>query len=489
MTKMTGFQLPSEGQSKTAVLTKMQSMRSKDVSWQDGKALSLVYFAGEEAAALIKEAYTLFFSENGLNPTAFPSLRQFETEVVSMSAALLGGDEQVVGNMTSGGTESILMAVITAREWARVHKPDVVKPEMVLGVTVHPAFEKAAHYFGVKAIHVPVGDDFRVDTDAMAAAITANTILLVGSAPAYPHGIVDPVQEIAALAVQHKILCHVNSCVGGFMLPFVCKLGYPVPNFDFQVPGVTSMSADLHKYGYAAKGASVILYRNREIRRHQLFAYLDWPGGIYASAAMSGTRPGGTIAAAWAILNYLGEAGYLEITERVMKTAVSIRTGIRQIEGLKIVGNPHMSIMAVASDTLNIYEVGDEMALRGWFIDRQQFPPTLHLTINQVHVTKAEQFLSDLAASTAKVRKPSLQKMSNSLIVKAANAATKVLPPAWVSKLTQNASILFGGDSGGIPQRSAAMYGMMGTLPNRGDIREVVLDLLEQFTRPPKQKK
>jgi len=483
------FQLPREGQSKTAVLTQMQSMRITDVSWQDGKALSLVYFAGEEAATLIKEAYTMFFSENGLNPTAFPSLRQFETEVVSMSAALLGGDEQVVGNMTSGGTESILMTVVTAREWARVNKPHITEPEMVLGVSVHPAFEKAAHYFGVTAVHVPVDDDFRVDVHAMAAAITPNTILLVGSAPAYPHGIVDPIQEIAALALQHKILCHVDSCVGGFMLPFVRKLGYSVPDFDFQLPGVTSMSADLHKYGYAAKGASVILYRNRGIRRHQLFAYLEWPGGIYASAGMSGTRPGGAIAAAWAILNYLGEEGYLEITERVMKTAVTIRTGIQNIPDLHIIGNPHMSIMAVASDTLNIYEVGDEMAVRGWFIDRQQFPPTLHITINQVHVSRAEQFLSDLAESTVKVRKPSLQKMSNTLIVKVANAATKYLPPSWVSKLTKNASNVLGGGGDGLPQRSAAMYGMMGTLPNRGDIREVVLDLLEQFTTPPTQHK
>jgi sphinganine-1-phosphate aldolase len=478
------FQLPKAGQSKTAVLSKMQSMREQDVSWQDGKALSLVYFGGEDASDLIKEAYTMFFSENGLNPTAFPSLRQFETDVVSMSASLLGGDEHVVGNMTSGGTESILMAVVTAREWARANKPHISEPEMVLGVSIHPAFEKAAHYFGVKAVHVPVGDDFRVDVDAMQAAITPNTVLVVGSAPAYPHGIVDPIREIAALAMQHDILCHVDSCVGGFMLPFVRKLGYPVPDFDFQVPGVTSISADLHKYGYAAKGASVILYKNREIRRHQLFAYLDWPGGIYASAAMSGTRPGGAIAAAWAILNYLGEDGYLEITRRVMETAVILRKGIQNIPDLKIIGDPHMSIMAIASDKLNVYEIGDEMAERGWFIDRQQFPATLHITINQVHVTKADQFLSDLAESTAKVRKPSLQKMSNAFIVKAANAATKMLPSTWVSKLTQNASSVLGSNGDGMPQRSAAMYGMMGTLPNRGDIREVILDLLEQFTVP-----
>ena len=266
------------------------------------------------------------------------------------------------------------------------------------------------------------------------------------------------------------------------MLPFVRKLGYSVPDFDFQVPGVTSMSADLHKYGYAAKGASLILYRNREIRRHQLFAYMDWPGGIYASPTMSGTRPGGAIAAAWAIMQYMGEDGYVQIARQVMETAVSIRRGIEQIAGLKILGNPPMSIMAVASDSLNIYEVGDEMTAKGWFMDRQQFPPTLHITINQVHVQQTAQFLHDLAEAVTKVRRPTLHKMGNSLLVKVANAAIRLLPSAWVSKLTRRTSSLLGGSTSGLPERSAAMYGMMGSLPNRGDMREVVLDLLEQFT-------
>lgn len=473
---------PVHGRSRQDVLAQMQTLRQHDLNWQEGKVFSLVFFGGEEAHQVIHDAHTLFFSENGLNPTAFPSLRQFETDVISMSAALLGGDAQVVGNMTSGGTESILMAVLTAREWAKTHQPHIQTPEMILPVSAHPAFAKAAHYFGVKAVRTPVCADFSADVAAVTAAITPNTILIVGSAPSYPHGIVDPIVELAAIAQKHGILCHVDACVGGFMLPFVRKLGYSIPDFDFRVPGVTSISADLHKYGYAAKGASLILYRRREIRRHQLFAYTDWPGGIYASPTMAGTRPGGAIAAAWAIMQHLGEEGYLRIAQQVMETAVALRHGINQIPGLKILGDPPMSLMAIGSDNLNIYEVGDEMGVHGWHLDRQQFPPSLHLTINYAHINQASAFLHDLATAAAQAQKPALHKTSNMLMLKAARAATAILPEKWVSRLTGKAASMMGVSGSGLPQRSAAMYGMMGSLPNRGDLREVVLDLVEQFT-------
>ncbi|MEZ4642124.1 MAG: aspartate aminotransferase family protein [Chloroflexota bacterium] len=473
---------PKHGRSRPDILAHMQTLRQRDLNWQEGKVFSLVFYAGEEANQVIHDAYNLFFSENGLNPTAFPSLRQFETEVVGMSAALLGGDGQVVGNMTSGGTESILMTVLTAREWAKTHKPHVQQPEIVLPLSAHPAFAKAAHYFGVNAVRTPVGADLRADVTAVTQAITPNTILIVGSAPSYPHGVVDPIAELAALAQQHEILCHVDACVGGFMLPFVQKLGYAIPDFDFRVPGVTSISADLHKYGYAAKGASLILYRNRDIRRHQLFADTDWPGGIYASPTMAGTRPGGAIAAAWAIMQHLGEEGYVQIARQVMETAVALRQGIAQIPGLKVLGDPPMSLMAIGSDDLNVYEVGDEMGLRGWHLDRQQFPPSLHLTVNYAHIHQKDAFLQDLAAAAAAARKPALRKLGNSLILGAARTATRILPAKWVSRLTGKASGLVGASGDGLPQRSAAMYGMMGSLPNRGDLHEVVLDLVEQFT-------
>ena len=476
--------LPENGRSKEDVLKAMQAVREKDVKWQQGKAFSLVFYAGDQVADLLKEAYTLFFSENGLNPMAFPSLRKFETEVVAMSASLLGGDAQVCGNMTSGGTESILMAVKTAREWARTNKPEVSLPEIILPATAHPAFHKAAHYFGVKIVTIPVRPDFRADVEAAQAAVNASTVLMVGSAPSYPQGVVDPIPELASIARESGILLHVDACVGGFFLPFIRKLGYPVPEFDFGVPGVTSISADLHKYAYAAKGASVILYKNQELRRHQFFVSTDWSGGIYASPTMTGTRPGGAIAAAWAIMNFLGEKGYLEIADAVMKTTIKLRDGIETNPWVKVLSNPDMSILAIGSDKLNIYEIGDEMTQRGWHLDRQQFPPSLHLTVNYAHAAVADDFLSDLSDSISAVRKPSLQKFTNSTLVNLAQLAVKILPKKWVSQLTAQTTGWMGGSGSGLPERSAAMYGLMGSLPNRGDINEAVLDLIDQLTRP-----
>jgi glutamate/tyrosine decarboxylase-like PLP-dependent enzyme len=475
--------LPERGLTRAAVLAQMEAARAHDVQWRQGQVFSLVFDAGDEVNELAKTAYTTFFSENGLNPTAFPSLRRFETEVVAMVGGLLGGDGHTAGNMTTGGTESILMAVLTAREWARVHRPKISRPEMVLPSTAHPAFDKAAHYFDVKAIRVPVDSDYRADVDAMRRAVNLDTVLVVGSAPSYPHGVVDPIPGLANLAQQRATLCHVDACVGGMMLPFVRRLGYPATPFDFGVPGVTSISVDLHKYGYAAKGASVILYRDARLRRHQLYATTDWPGGIYASPTMTGTRPGGAIAAAWAVLNYLGMEGYQRIARTVMQATARLRDGINAIDGLRVLGQPEMSVLAMASDKDNVYEIGDEMGLRGWHLDRQQLPPSLHLTVNYAHREVAERFLLDLAQSVLAARQPSLHRSSNELAVKAARTATKILPGRLVSGATGRASALFGGEAG-LPQRSAAMYGMMGALPNRGDLRELVLDLVESFTTP-----
>ena len=476
------IQFPPKGQPKDEILEQMRAVRQKDIHWQQGKAFSLVFHAGDEVTEMLKEAYQMFFSENGLNPSAFPSLKKFESEVVAMSASLLGGDANCSGSMTSGGTESILMAVKTARDWARMTKPEIQEPEMILPASAHPAFAKAAHYFDVRPVLVPVRADFRADLEATQAAITPQTILLVGSAPSYPQGVIDPIRELAAIASQNGILMHVDACVGGFMLPFVRQLGYVVPDFGFEVPGVTSLSADLHKYGYAAKGASVILYRDRALRRQQFFVHTDWSGGIYASPTMTGTRPGGAIAAAWAIMNYLGNDGYLKITEIVMQTSDKLRRGIEAIPGLKILSDPEMSVFAIASDQYNIYEIGDEMEARGWHLDRQQFPPSLHITVNYAHANIADDFLSDLKDSMSSVKKPSLQKTGNAILVKLANAAAATFPKSWISRLTGRISGLIGGEDSGLPQRSAAMYGMIGTLPNRGDINQLVLDLLDRMT-------
>jgi len=479
--------LPPEGRPRDQILAQMQALREHDVKWREGRVWSLVFHAGDEISELLKEAYGLFFSENGLNPTAFPSLRRFETEVVAMTASLLRGnvlgERAVVGNMTSGGTESILMAVKTARDWAREHRPQAREPEILLPRTAHPAFDKAAHYFGLRAVHVPVGPDFRADVAAMEAAITPNTVLLVGSAPSYPQGVVDPIRELAALAQDRGLLCHVDACVGGFMLPFVRELGYPAPDFDFAVPGVTSISVDLHKYAYAAKGASVILYRDKDLRRYQFFVHTDWPGGIYASPTMTGTRPGGAIAAAWAVMQFLGREGYLRITREVMEAVTRLRAGIQEIPGLRVLGDPAMSVLAIGSDSLDIYQVGDEMGLRGWHLDRQQFPASLHLTVNHAHTKVVEPFLADLAEAAAAARKLTVHKMATRFQVGLVRTAAKVLPPGLFSKLTGMAASQVTSEEGGSTGRTAAMYGLIATLPNRGDVREMVLDVLDQLTR------
>jgi glutamate/tyrosine decarboxylase-like PLP-dependent enzyme len=306
---------------------------------------------------------------------------------------------------------------------------------------------------------------------------------MVGSAPSYPQGVVDPIAELARVAAENNLLFHVDACVGGFMLPFVRKLGYPVLDFDFRVPGVTSISVDLHKYAYAAKGASAILYKTRELRRHQFFVHTDWSGGIYASPTMTGTRPGGAIAAAWAIMNHLGEEGYLAITDRVMKTVTKLRKGIGAIDGIYILGNPTMSILAIGSDRLNVYEIGDELTLRGWHMDRQQFPPSLHLTVTHAHAQVADEFLDDLAQAVARAKRFSFTKLSNSIKVSLVRAAAKLLPARWMSALASRSSSVTGLRGAAVPQRSAAMYGVMASLPNRGDLNELVLDILDQLTQ------
>lgn len=473
---------PSTGKTKEEVLAAMRAARDHDVQWQKGRAFSLVYHAGHDVDDLLKEASLLFFSENGLNPTAFPSLRKFETEIVSMAASLLGGDDNAAGTVTSGGTESLLMTVKTARDWARKNRPEITQPEMILPLSAHPAFEKAAQYFDVKPVRTALRADYRADVESARQAVTANTILMVGSAPAYPHGVIDPIREMAAIAQEHGFLFHTDACVGGFMLPFVRKLGYPVPGFDLSVPGVTSISADLHKYAYAAKGASVILYKTAELRRHQMFVSINWPGGIYPSPSMGGTRPGAPIAAAWAVLNYLGESGYLEMTELVMKAARRFQDGVNATPGIKVVSDPEMSVFAIGSDGLDVYALADELTKRNWHLDRQQFPPTLHMTVQFGHVEVVDEFLNDLADAASAVRKPSIEKTANQLLVKTANFLVKILPEAWVTRLMDKASSLLG-SGGGLPSKMAPMYGLIGSLPNRGDLKEMVLDLLDGMTR------
>ncbi len=396
--------LPKEGLGRELVRQRLEEARGADADWRHGRTFSLVFYAGEEPLAVIEEAYGMFFSENGLGPKAFPSLKRFETEVVGMTASLLHGD-RAVGSMTSGGSESILMAVKTARDRARAERPGATAPEMLLPITAHPAFDKAAHYFGVRSVRIPVRDDFRADVEAMRRAVTGQTVLMVGSAPGYPHGVVDPIGDLAAIAAERNISFHVDACVGGFLLPFAERLGRPIPAFDFRVPGVTSISADLHKYGFAAKGASVVLYRDADVFKYQPFAFDNWPMGEYRSPGMTGTRPGGAIAAAWAIMQYLGEAGYLRIARRILDTTRRFIDGINAAPGFEVWGRPDISVFAYGSRSLDIFAVADGLAAKGWYVNRQAVPRAIHVVVTPAHEPIVGEYLADLREVADRVRR------------------------------------------------------------------------------------
>ncbi len=391
--------LPKKGTTREQVLKQLEEIHKVDTRWQDGRAFSLVYHAGDEHTEFLKKVYTMYFHENGLNPGAFPSLKKYESEVISIAANLFNGGEHAAGTMTSGGSESIMMAVKTYRDWAFATK-GIKAPEMILAQTVHPAFDKALHFFGVTPVVLKVTADQTADVAAVKNAINANTICIVGSAPQYPHGVMDPIVELAKLAKAHGIGLHVDACVGGFMLPFLKKLGRDIPPFDFSVDGVTSISADLHKYGFAAKGASLVIYKDKDLRRYQFFVKKDWPGGLFASPSVTGTRPAGSIAAAWATLTAFGEEGYLNLYRALLETTAQFRTGLEKL-GFEIVGNPIGTLLAYESPDTNIFIVADLMEKKGWFVDRQMDPVCIHLTITPAHSPIVGQYLADLKECAA----------------------------------------------------------------------------------------
>jgi sphinganine-1-phosphate aldolase len=385
-------------------LAELEHFRAGDLKWKEGRVFSLAYYAGPEVHRLAGDAYVRFSSENMLNLDAFPSLRRMQTEVVGTVCGLLGGDEQTVGVFTSGGTESILTAVEGAREWG--HSRGVHEPEMVLPTSAHAAFSKAASYFGVKAVRVPVGDDYRADVAAMAAAVTRNTILLVGSAPSYPQGVIDPIPDLGAIALEHGLLFHVDACMG-FTLPWLKRLGLVTVAWGFDVPGVTSMSCDLHKYAYTAKGASVLAHRTKELRKHQYFLTSDWLGGLYGSPAILGTRSGGSLAAAWAVMNHLGEDGYLRLTTLAYEARTRLQDGVSGIDGLAVRGEPETTLLAFGADPaypadeqVDIFAVGDRLWKKGgWYADRQAPPDSLHCTVHASHADVIDEFIAAVTES------------------------------------------------------------------------------------------
>lgn len=395
--------LPKTGIAWSELDRKLDDARAQDVDWRRGRIGVYIHYAGEDVLEVAKKAYLKYFSENGLGPKAFPSLARFESEVIAMTLGLLNGGPDSAGSMTTGGTESIFLAVKAARDWARRHRPEITQAEIVAAQTAHPAFNKAAHFLGLRVSRVPVRDDFCADPAAMEAAIGRDTIMLVGSAPAFPHGVVDPIEALGALAQRSGLWLHVDACVGGFIAPFARKLGAAIPAFDFSVPGVRSISADLHKYGYTAKGASTVLYRDRESLAFQAYEFDDWPRGKYATQTLVGTRAGGAIAAAWAVMNYLGEAGYLRITERVLATRRAIEDGVRSL-GFEVWGKPQLGILAYGSAQDDIFAVADRLGERGWFVGRLNEPRGIHLMLNLTHEPVVGEYLADLAAARDEAR-------------------------------------------------------------------------------------
>ena len=393
--------LPQEGRPAAEVIGDLAAKRKNDVRWQDGRAFGMVYNGGPSVHEVAEQAAALYLHENALNTKAFPSLGEIQAEVVRWTADLLHGPPGTAGFLTSGGTESILCAVLAARERGRKDR-GVTAPHMVVAESAHAAFHKAAHLFGVRLTKTPVSTDWTADVGAMAAAVTPETVLLVGSAPQYPQGVVDDIPAIAALARSAAANCHVDACMGGFVLPFVEMLGRPVPPWDFRVDGVTSISADIHKLGYAPKGVSVILYRDKTLRAHQTFVFDDWLGGFYASPNLQGSRSGLPMAAAWAVMQHLGVDGYLRLTEAMLTNADALRAGVRAIDGLRVLGDGAFHLVAMAADPqssrdLDVFALGDALLARGWFHDRQGPPDSLHSTVSNSNTGVMEAYLHDLA--------------------------------------------------------------------------------------------
>lgn len=401
--------IPEVGRDKETILREMEALKAlEEARWKEGFVSGAVYHGSEDHIEFLNRVYALHSQSNPLHADLWPSSTRFEAEIVAMTANMLGagqaGNDEICGVVSSGGTESILLAMKTYRDRARDRKK-ITKPEMVVPSTAHAALDKAAQYFNIRLIRVPVGADYRADVAATREAITRNTVVIVGSAPAFPHGVIDPIEELSELARERAVGFHTDACLGGFVLPWAEKLGYPVPPFDFRLPGVTSISADTHKYGYAAKGTSVVLYRGLGLRRYQYYTITDWPGGLYFSPTFAGSRPGALSAVCWAAMVAMGEQGYLEATKRILETAAWIRGEIEKIPALHVLGDP-LFVIAFGSKTLDIYKVMDAMSARGWNLNGLHKPPALHLCVTLRHTQPgvAGRFIADLQAAVEYVR-------------------------------------------------------------------------------------
>jgi glutamate/tyrosine decarboxylase-like PLP-dependent enzyme len=436
--------IPKSGVSRDVIIADVATLADEEQrEWSEGYASGAVYHGDRDHIDFLNTIYALQSQSNPLHLDLWPSGMKFESEIVAMTATMLGSEtaqrqgDEIVGTVTSGGTESIIMAMKAYRDRAGIDRPQMVIPD-----SAHVAFDKAAAYFGYDQVRVPVRKNYAADVNSMANAITKRTVVVAGSAPGFPHGIIDPIERLADMARERGVGFHTDACLGGFVLPWAERLGYSVPAFDFRVPGVTSMSADTHKYGYAAKGTSVVLYRGRELRRHQFFVATEWPGGLYYSPTLAGSRPGALLAAAWAALLSVGEDGYLRATKAILETGAEIRDGISAINGLYVLGDP-LWVIAFASHDVNIYEVMARMAEKGWSLNGLHHPPAVHIALTLRHTQPGvtERFLKDLAAVVADTR-----------------------------------------DAGGEATTGAApMYGMAATFPARRAVNELMLRYIDRI--------
>lgn len=377
--------------------------------WKEGRVSGAIYIYDEEHADMLEDVYSLFCESNPLHPDVFPGVRKMEAEIVSMCLHLFHGENGGCGATTSGGTESILMAMKAYREIG--YSRGIKYPEIVLTHSSHSAFMKAASYFGMCPVRLSVDKDYRSDVNSYQKAITENTVVLIASAPGFPHGVIDPVEGIAKLGLKYKVGVHVDCCLGGLLVPFVEETGRSIPVVDFRVPGVTSISCDTHKYGYGPKGCSVVMYKSQQLRNMQYFVDTDWAGGIYASPCIAGSRSGLTLAGTWATLVHIGREGYVEKTSKIIAIRETIEKSVREIPDLFVFGNPQLSVLAIGSNTLNIYSVSDRLSKKGWHLNNLQFPAGFHLCLTAIHIGKEipKQFLEDLLQSIEEVKSTNVE--------------------------------------------------------------------------------
>ncbi|MDQ3031663.1 MAG: aspartate aminotransferase family protein [Myxococcota bacterium] len=459
--------IPERGRSSEEIMAALEDYRARDVPWRSGKAFGYVFDAHHEALDLGKRAYLAFLSENGLDPTSFPSLLRLENEVVRMCATHVHGGDEVVGNFTSGGTESIILAVKAARDRARVLRPELKAPQMLVPVTAHAAFHKAAHYLAVEIVTFDVDPvTFEADVESARAAITDRTIMLVGSAPSYAHGVIDPIPALASLAKEKDLWMHVDACMGGLLLPYMEKLGETVAPFDFRVDGVSSLSMDLHKYGFCPKGASIVLYRDRELRKHQLYACSEWTGYTIINATIQSSKSGGPMAGAWATMQRMGDDGYLQLTKEMRDATHRYVDGIAAIPGLRVMGKPAMTLVSFTSDELHIFHIPDLMKKRGWYVQPQLgyagHRENVHLSITAANVPHVDAFLADLRSACEEAR--TIPK--NDEFVNAIASAAASIDPAKLDQATFDNMLAAAGLTGvGVPEQSAPINQILQALP------------------------